>query len=263
MFSFQSGLTDHEVESIADLHHDLHSNRSTVRTSFKEWKMKLLASSTTFLPSVDTITMSQSINTAYIFSYGNQLQCDGEYFEAFFVYKIAFNEYLCSSNAIGMTNCLGSMMKMVRKTRSKQMGKGKQIARRFLQEVQLAMDALDESPFPSGEKIARKAACLQQLGDLFSMLDENTTALVKFESCISMLDGLYQPEKHVVYGDAFSGKGMAYYRLREYDKALSFLNISLNSLKRAKDFSNETHKKEKISEVEYWITMTMAKLNKT
>ena len=176
-----------------------------MRISFKNWKKRLLSTSVSTFPGVDGITCASSVNSAYIFSYGNELKCDDKKCEALFVYKIAYDEYQRSCNAPGMTNSISQMIATVQHTKR---GKAsREIARKLQHLGKDAMNVIDASRFLPDDKVSRKAECLHEMGALHLELHEYETAIVKFEECIAMMQHeLQDPSRYFVYGAAFHKK---------------------------------------------------------
>jgi len=252
------------IQTLEDLEQSLCQDESwdvpsPVAASFKEWKAEVVEAINYCLPAVKGLGLSGTFDVNDAYNYATQLREEARYYTSLFVYKIVYERYCATMNAMRLTACVMQMNKTLEVMKVDKHTE-RMIATQFQHTAQEAIRALDSIEFPLIQKVDWKGRCLNSIGSRFHALGEYSSAIQKYKDLIQLFETLQHPEHYHVYGIAQFNIGSAYYNLRNYPEAVKHLNLSLEAKAAAVDFSTNIGKRHSLMLTRKWLRHAQEKL---
>lgn len=248
------------IQSLEELDRSISDDEpSAIATSFAEWKAALVEASNYCLPAVNGLKLSDSFDVNDAYNYATRLREQARYYSSMFVYKLVFEQYCRTMNAMRLTACVMQMNKTL-EVMKVDAHTERMIATQFQRTAHEAIRVLDSIEFPIVQKVDWKGRCLNSIGSRFHALGEYSSAIRKYMDLVALFETLQNPEHYHVYGIAQFNIGSAFYNLRNYAEAVKHLNLSLEAKAAAVDFSSSIGKRGSLMLTRKWLKHAQEKL---
>ena len=207
------------------------------------------------MPLIEEVKLGVGVCGDDLYAFAGVLKERGEFLEALFVYKLAYQDFIERRDAMGITNCIIRMPSRLLAVKNEDFIT-KSIVVQYTGTVQEAMRFIDGKHISHEEKINYKAKCLDSIGRLFCGLGFYSDAIRKYDEGIELMrKSIPNPDQFNVYGGCFNNKGSALKLLGKYMDSLACYKFGLISHKKAIDFPNDQVRDGNIKQVEKNINM--------
>ena len=173
------------------------------------------------------------------------LKEQGKFFESLFIYKVSYDESFARCDGAEMAHCIYDMTNAIRSASME--NDGSYVSTQCKGTAEEALKFIDQLHLAAESKWNYKAMCLHGIGTLHCKLGDHDRAISKHDQAIALMDKCSDVVKNtVLYGDCFNDKGVSLIRQRRYKHALRCFRASIDTYKKATDFSCEEEKDDKL-----------------
>jgi len=230
----------YEVKLLQDLVEHLELEESQVGKSYRSWKTKLKEITDSSLPPVEGIKPADDINPDDINLCGDRLLFMSSHYEAFFIFKVAYEAYQRQGNFDGMTKCIVDISRTLSSMRTADSSLKHNITLKSIRTADDTLILIDNAQCELQVKAHQKAKCLFAIGNFQRVLLDYSTEILYYEQSIAVMDAdVPRPERYFVYGKCYFCKGASFFMLKHFEEAMLCLQIARKIFKKVKDSPRE------------------------